>query len=83
MSGLIDILRVKREVSEYAKVNVDFNVYTSCEAKNIRFSFSWGDDFSERQNLNHWLSDFEVKMISVDLNDIVIGFFKSNFNYVQ
>lgn len=74
MSGNIDISRIIEEASEYLGSEVDLEILT--EDKIItcfRFKFNLGDVNCE---LDYRVADFEIKMISVDINDMVIGFFK-------
>ena len=75
MSGLIDISKVRDEVSEYCGTDVELVVSTNDNQENC-FSFEWHSSQGVH-DLKYRISNFEIKMISLDINDVVIGFFKS------
>lgn len=77
MSWLIDISRIIGEASEHCGADVALGI--SANSKEFRFSFEWTSSQSVH-NLKYHISNFEIKMISLDVNDVVIGFFKSKVN---
>lgn len=74
MSGLINISRIVNETSEHCGTNVSLDI--SVNLNELSFSFEWHSS-PGMHSLEYSISNFEIKMISADINDVVIGFFKS------